>query len=123
MEMRSQMRWRGELGAALQAVWDGAHSILEYRYLRDVERAHGLPQARRQVRASQRGSTVYRDVLYEKSRVAIEPDRQASHPAEQRWRDIHRDNVAAGAGIVTLRYTWSALTSQPSAVAPALHAG
>ncbi|HKB31145.1 MAG TPA: hypothetical protein VKD26_09940 [Streptosporangiaceae bacterium] len=117
MDMRSAMRWRGELGAALQAVWDGAHSILEYRYLRDVERAHGLPQARRQVRASQRGSTVYRDVLYEKYRVAIELDGQASHPAEQRWRDIDRDNVAAAAGIVTLRYTWIDVTRRPCAVA------
>ena len=66
----------------------GVHSVLEFRYLRDVERAHGLPKADRQARAVQRSSTVYRDVLYREYRVAVELDGQASHPADQRWRDI-----------------------------------
>ncbi len=40
---RKKMKWRAELGDVLAAAGDGIHSVLEYRYLRDVERAHGLP--------------------------------------------------------------------------------
>jgi len=43
LEARPKMRWRSEIGFALQDVSNGVHSPLEYRYLRDVERAHGLP--------------------------------------------------------------------------------
>ncbi len=117
MDMRRTFRWRGDLGAGLQAIWDGAHSVLEYRYLRDVERAHGLPTADRQARAAQRRNIVYRDVLYRMYGVAVELDGQTSHPADQRWRDIDRDNVAAGAGIITLRYTWADVTRRPCEVA------
>ncbi len=117
MDMRSTLRWRGELGAGLQAIWDGVHSVLEFRYLRDVERAHCLPAAERQVRATQRGNTVFRDVLYRMYRVAVELDGRTSHPADQRWRDIDRDNIAAGDGIVTLRYSWADVTRRPCEVA------
>jgi len=117
MDMRVALHWRRELGAGLQAIWDGVHSVLEFRYLRDVERAHGLPRADRQARAVQRRSTVYRDVLYRKYRVAVELDGQANHPADQRWRDIDRDNIAAGAGIITLRYNWGDVTRRPCEVA------
>jgi hypothetical protein len=44
MESRSRLRWRRELAQALTADWDGVHSGLERRYLRDVERPHALPR-------------------------------------------------------------------------------
>jgi hypothetical protein len=44
--LRKKMRWRHELGDVLEAAADGIHSALDYRYLRDVERAHGLPRSR-----------------------------------------------------------------------------
>jgi very-short-patch-repair endonuclease len=49
--------------------------------------------------------------------VAVELDGSASHPAEQRWRDHHRDNAAAVDGVVTLRYGWADVTERPCEIA------
>jgi hypothetical protein len=103
---RARLHWRAEIEQALRDVADGVHSALEYRYLRDVERAHGLPAAERQALAIQNGRQIYRDARYRGYRVAVELDGSASHPAEQRWSDHHRDNAAAAEGLVTLRYGW-----------------
>jgi len=51
---RPKVRWRGILLGALGDISDGAHSVLEVRYVRDVERPHGLPRARRQARVTRR---------------------------------------------------------------------
>jgi hypothetical protein len=48
---RGKVRWRCILRGALADIDDGAQSVLEVRYVRDVERPHGLPRARRQARA------------------------------------------------------------------------
>lgn len=45
---RKKLRWRRELLYALDDAAAGDHSLLELRYHRNVERAHGLPSARRQ---------------------------------------------------------------------------
>jgi very-short-patch-repair endonuclease len=96
------------------------HSNLEYRYVRDVERAHGLPKAKRQARMS-RGPSLrrsqYLDNLYELFGVAVELDGAAHHLAEDRWRDIRKDNVSAASGIVTLRFSWADVTRRGCAVA------
>lgn len=113
LERRAKQRWRAEIGQALADVADGVHSVLEYRHLHDVERAHGLPAAERQAHATQDRREIYRDALYRKYQVAVELDGSASHPAEQRWRDRHRDNAAAAAGVVTLRYAWADVTERP----------
>jgi len=47
---RKKLRWRGELEEIILAGAGGAHSVIEYRYDRDVEQAHGLPQGAKQVR-------------------------------------------------------------------------
>jgi hypothetical protein len=52
--MRARVRWRADMLQALEDVADGVHSPLEYRYLRDVERAHGLPTGKRQAHARQK---------------------------------------------------------------------
>jgi hypothetical protein len=75
--LRKKMRWRHELEDVLAAAADGTHSVLEYRYLRDVERAHGLPRSRRQVRVVIDGRTVYRDAYYEKYKACRRTRRQA----------------------------------------------
>jgi hypothetical protein len=49
MNSRKKLRWRHQLDEMITAAADGAHSVLEFRYDRDVERAHGLPAAQRQV--------------------------------------------------------------------------
>lgn len=117
MARRSKMRWRADVLEALADVADGIHSNLERRYYRDVERAHGLPKAERQVRISQGGRSAYLDNLYADFGVASELDGGAWHPEGERWRDIRRDNYAARSGIITLRYNWADVTDRPCQVA------
>jgi hypothetical protein len=125
MDSRARVRWRAELALALDDIGDGAHSILELRYIRRVERPHRLPPAQRQARAVSGGRTRYRDALYVDYGVVVETDGQAAHPLEQRWQDHHRDNAAAADGLVTLRYSWTDVTQRPclvaAEVATALH--
>jgi predicted transcriptional regulator of viral defense system len=103
---RKKMRWRDELNDVLAAAGDGIHSVLEYRYLRDVERPHGLPRSRHQVRVVIDGKTVCRDAYYEEYRLAVELDGRLTHPEEERWRDSQRDNQASAHGVETRRYSW-----------------
>jgi hypothetical protein len=118
MELRARLRWRRELTEALAADTAGVHSVLEHRYLRDVERPHRLPRAQRQARARDDGGrTQYRDVLYEAYLVAVELDGRAAHPGDRRWPDIYRDNAAAAGGILMLRYGWLDITQHPCRVA------
>jgi very-short-patch-repair endonuclease/predicted transcriptional regulator of viral defense system len=117
LDGRTRIRWRRELAAALSDIADGVNSVLELRYLRRVERRHGLPPARRQVRITQGRRTGYRDALYEQFGVVVETDGQIAHPLAARWRDQHRDNAAAAGGLITLRYGWADVTQRPCRVA------
>lgn len=117
MARRRKMRWRPDVLEALTEVADGIHSNLERRYYRDVERAHGLPGAERQVRTSQGSRSAYLDNLYVGFGVASELDGGAWHPEGERWRDLHRGNYAARSGIITLRYNWADVTVRPCQVA------
>jgi hypothetical protein len=83
------------------------------RYYRDVERAHGLPQAIRQARVVRDRRSEYRDALYAEYPVVVEVDGRLAHPAAERWRDIRRDNAAAADGCITLRYSWSDVAGHP----------
>jgi len=121
LAMRKKMRWRIELDDVLAAAGDGIHSVLEYRYLRDVERAHGLPRSRHQVRVVIDGKVVYRDAYYEEYKLAVELDGRNAHPDEERWRDNHRDLLAGAQGAQTCRYTWRDVYVHPCETA-ALHA-
>lgn len=112
-EQRERMRWRAELTEMLAADAAGAHSVLEYRYLRDVERPHGLPRGTRQALVRRGSRTEYRDVLYDGYGLIVELDGRLAHPADTRWRDIHRDNAAAADGLVTLRYGWADIRQRP----------
>jgi hypothetical protein len=117
VKARAKLRWRSEILLALGEVADGVHSPLEFRYLRDVERAHGLPAGKRQVHAVQGGRGIYRDVIYRKYGVVVELDGQASHPAERRLQDKRRDNATAARGAITLRYGWADVTERRCATA------
>jgi predicted transcriptional regulator of viral defense system len=113
LAMRKKMRWRAELDEILAAAGSGIHSVLEYRYLRDVERAHGLPRSRHQVRVVVDGKTVYRDAYYEEYHAAVELDGRFAHPDEERWRDSRRDNQAHARGVQTSRYGWREVYAHP----------
>lgn len=97
----------------------GACSALERAYLVDVERAHGMRTAQRQVRASIRGP-VYRDVEYA-GRVVVELDGRLDHSAfRDRDRDLDRDLDAAIDGRVTVRLGWGQVVGRPCRTARAV---
>lgn len=114
---RSKLRWRTDIDAALSPDAAGVHSLLEFRYVRDVERAHQLPRGRRQATVRRGGRREYRDVLYDEFALAVELDGKIAHPDDRRWPDIRRDNAAAADGLLTLRYGYLDVTSAPCLVA------
>jgi hypothetical protein len=120
MDARKKMRWRQELAAALDDAGEGALSVLEYRYVRRVERPHGLPAAQRQARISQRTGNRYLDNLYVKYCVCVELDGTAAHPTDEQWRDKRRDNTNALEGIVTLRFGFPDLADRRCQTADAV---
>lgn len=117
MDSRKRMRWRTDLAVALADIRDGVHSLLEYRYVRNVERGHGLPAAERQAPVMLGGRRRYLDNLYVQFGVGTELDGRAAHPIGERWRDIHRDNAAAEAGIEILRYNGADVAVRPCQIA------
>jgi very-short-patch-repair endonuclease len=110
LDKRGKVRWRGILCSALNDISDGANSVLEVHYVRDVERPHGLPRARRQAKVTRSSGRIYLDNLVDRYRTCIELDGKAAHPVAERWRDIARDNASAADGITTLRYGWPDVT-------------
>ncbi|WP_116953633.1 type IV toxin-antitoxin system AbiEi family antitoxin domain-containing protein [Jiangella endophytica] len=113
---RKKIRWRGMVEAVLADVADRAHSPLELRHLRRVERAHGLPTGCRQRRiAGQR--VIWIDVDYERYRLRVELDGRVGHTGEGRFRDRRRDNSATVDGHATLRYGHADVFGDPCGVA------
>jgi hypothetical protein len=107
MTARPKLRWRADLHEFIVAAAEGDHSVLEFRYHRDVEQAHRLPKPSQQVPFTGPGRRRgRRDRLYEDYGVAVELDGRLAHPEESRGRDRARDNAAAVDGIQSLRYDW-----------------
>jgi len=118
LSSRKKIRWRGKLDEFITAGAGGAHSVLEFRYDRDVERAHGLPKAGQQVPFTKAdGSRGFRDRCYEQYGLVIELDGKQAHPGERRGHDRRRDNDATAGGGATLRYDWDDVTRQHCATA------
>lgn len=117
MEARKRVRWRSQLAELLSPDSAGIHSVLEYRYVRNVERPHRFPAGCRQAAARRRGRITYRDTLYEEYQTVVELDGRVAHPGDSRWNDIHRDNAAVTAGLSTLRYGWRDVTMTPCVTA------
>jgi len=118
MSARTKLRWRADLHELIVAADGGDHSVLEFRYHRDVERAHGLPEPDRQVPfTGPGGRRGRRDRVYEKYAVVVELDGRLAHPAENQWRDKTRDNAAAVDGQQTLRYGWAQVKWEACATA------
>jgi hypothetical protein len=111
-------RWRPLLADLLAEVEDGVRSALERRWLHRVERAHGLPPARRdQAERAPDGSRRYRDLRYHRWAVVIELDGREAHPDEEAFRDRARDNRAARSGELALTYGWREVASDPCGIA------
>ena len=114
IQRRARVRGRRRFEAIL-ADLDGVESTLEYVYRRDVERAHGLPEPRRQVSVSRWTRS---DAVYEEFGVVIELDGRVGHErAGQSFRDLARDNGHAEQNLVTLRYGSADVRGRPCEVA------
>ena len=116
-ERRKKLPWRALVRDVLADAADGTESPLERRYLRDVERRHGLPRARRQAGARLALGTVWRDVRYDAFGLIVELDGRATRPAEAAFRDYRRDNEATRRLEHSLRYGWHDVAGLPCAVA------
>jgi hypothetical protein len=114
---RSKVRWRRYLNEALLDVETGCHSMLELRYYRTVERAHGLPRGTRQAPVINGTRRTYDDVHYKEYRTVVELDGRAAHPDSDRWRDMRRDNASVEAGRSVLRYGMADVYDYPCHVA------
>ena len=93
LAVRRRVRWRNWVNEALEDAKDGVHSSLERRYVRDVERAHGLPASQHQARQQFGSKAHYRDNWYDPYRVVVEIDGPAYHQNEQVQQDKNRDNM------------------------------
>lgn len=101
-------------GPLLREVLDdvdaGAESPAEVRYIRDVERAHGLPVGERQG-ATDAGRRRHHDNRYPAYRLVVEVDGRVGH---ERWvdrvRDGRRDREVAVGGDLTVRVFWVDVT-------------
>ena len=93
---------------------DGVTSALEWHYVRDVERAHSLPQAVRQAKPV---SIFTVDNFYEEYGVIVELDSKAYHRGVAASQDLERDRIHERNGYFTLRFTWSDVVDHPCATA------
>lgn len=112
---RSRQRHRRLVAGLLADVNEGVRSFLELRFLRDVERPHGLPRGERQ--GSRPGLPYQRDVKYKGFGLLVELDGRLGHDGEGRFRDMNRDNQHALRDELTLRYGHFDVTSRPCPVA------
>jgi hypothetical protein len=114
---RTQCRQRRLLHDLVADVDGGAESVLEVRYLKDVERAHRLPRGQRQsprpTAHFERGSRAFRDMYYPAYGLVVELDGRAGHLDAGRLRDLRRDNVSTLRGDATLRYGWQDVADEP----------
>lgn len=114
MDGRRRVRHRARFRDIL-ADLGGIESTLEYVFRRDVERAHGLPEGRRQESVSARTRT---DVIYEEQGVLAEVDGRLGHEdSDSAFRDLRRDNAHALTNFVTLRYGSADVRGRPCAAA------
>jgi len=114
---RPRQRWRSLLGEILADVDHGVRSALELRWIRDVERAHGLPPS--SLNRVDDGPTgrEYRDAEFVEYGLIAELDGRLAHPTDRAFRDRRRDNRVTVSGRSTLRYGWHEITQDSCAVA------
>jgi len=86
---------------------------MEMRYVRDVERSHGLPRGLRQYSTRRDGSALH-DVGYRDQRVVVELDGRLGHEGpDARVKDGIRDRREATTGWLTIRAFWRDVAGHP----------
>jgi hypothetical protein len=120
LDARPRAAMRDWLEGVLVDIAGGTCSVLEHAFLTDVERAHLLPVAERQVRATASVGLVYRDATYAVGQI-VELDGRLFHDsASQRDLDLERDLDAAIDGLSTLRLGWGQVFDRPCSTAAKL---
>ncbi|MCZ3388225.1 MAG: hypothetical protein LH645_03695 [Actinomycetia bacterium] len=104
MGRRRRQRYRQFVKEVLDDVIGGVESLLEHKYLVRVERPHGLPYGRRQVKARARGRPIREDAEYDEFDTLVELDGRMGHEGSGRHRDSRRDNSNTVGKKATLRY-------------------
>ncbi|GAB3066120.1 type IV toxin-antitoxin system AbiEi family antitoxin domain-containing protein [Pedococcus soli] len=101
------------LRPALADVAGGAQSGAELLYLRDVERAHGLPRSVSQS-PSDAGRRRWHDHEYAAYRLIVEVDGRLGHEQwADRVRDGRRDRLLLGSDRATTRVFWADVAVTP----------
>lgn len=114
LAVRKRYARRAWLRDAIADVSEGAYFPLERLYLRDVERAHGLPAACRQAKRQLASGNHYKDILYEEYNVCVELDGGAYHGNDRVFADKRRDNLNLAADDTrTFRFGYVDLTARP----------
>jgi hypothetical protein len=116
LDARSRHRRRALLTDVLADVGAGAESVMEVRFLRDVERPHGLPSGRRQAATVAKGLRLH-DVAYDAYGVLLELDGNLGHAGPGRIKDGIRDRRGAGQGWLTVRAFWVDVAVTPCQLA------
>lgn len=114
LDAAGSVKNRALIAECVEAGRPGAHSPLEARYLRDVERVHGLPTGVRQESVSDGTKS---DVVYEDWRTIVELDGRAWHWGMRQNRDSLRDARHLAMGMVTMRFGWADMVDRPCEVA------
>lgn len=114
----SRIAQRELLAGILTDAATGVQSVLELEYLRRVERAHRLPQPRRQAAARSTAGVRYRDLLYDEFGLVIELDGRLGHSTTaEREADFARDLDASLGLLVTVRLSWAQTVDDACATA------
>jgi very-short-patch-repair endonuclease len=101
------------LRSAVADLLAGTRSVGETE-LRRVVRLAGLPEPEWNAAVLTSSGTYYVDALWRQRRIAAEADGQAYHLSAADWqRDLERQNVLHGAGLVLLRYPVRRLRDEP----------
>lgn len=103
---------RGLVERLCEETAKGVESVLEWRFLELVVRAHGLPEPQRQATVVDGTRS---DNLWEEFGLVVELDGRLGH--EDKFRDMQRDNRAMLKGYTTLRYGWHDVLNRPCEVA------
>jgi hypothetical protein len=117
LDRRRGHRYSALLTEVLGVAANGAESAMEIRYVRDVEKAHGLPAGVRQ-RPAPGGGPERHDIAYDEQKVLVELDGRLAHEGfDAQRQDGRRDRRGATRGWLTVRAYWMDVAVTPCELA------